>query len=722
VSSQGLIQAPAEQEATKMAINMKARALKYAKRGLRVVPMHTVKDGRCTCPKGKACKRPGKHPMTKHGVNDATTDRDQIKAWSNANIGIAPGRKSGILVLDIDPRNGGTKTFKRLERELGQMPDTVTALTGGGGRHLVFQHPPFDVRKDNTGKMFGPGIDVLSDGCIIIAPPSRHASGKRYQWAQGKSLHDLPPTALPQAWQDRLRRNTPQANADTEPAAEADGFVPEGQRNNYLTSFAGKLKHSGASREALRAAVKAENSAKCRPPLEEAEVEKIIGSVSRYREVPEGADAAEHLMRLALERYFAGGKHLMLSTDNRFWLYDKRLWRVVPDQWVARKILRIIQSNPVKKQKSASLLDQVLKLLRAKLAVKEDVLSFVEDPSPVINCANGELWIGPDGTVELRPHRHQSHLRHCLDVVYDPEAECPEYDKALLEIFAKAENPKAMVRHWNELVGYIIQPKRNIALIVILYGRGDNGKTRLIRTVTRLLGTQLVHAQRVEGLDKSRFAMGSLFGKYLFIDDDVQAGARLPDGVLKTISEDKEVTGELKYKSSFNFVVRTVPFLLCNNIPSLADLSYGMLKRLMVIPFNRTFTEEEKDPDLFERIWAEELPGVLNQALAGYQRLLQRGTKFKHPKDVQQATTRWLQQANPLPAFIDAHCHKKAETPCLIQDFYRTYSAWTQDMGYTLTQTQQTVTRNLEHLGFATKKTNQGIAILGLELAGGNAE
>ena len=69
--------------------------------------------------------------------------------------------------------------------------------------------------------------------------------------------------------------------------------------------------------------------------------------------------------------------------------------------------------------------------------------------------------------------------------------------------------------------------------------------------------------------------MGNLFGKLLYVDDDVRAGARLPDGILKTISEAKEVTGEYKDKPSFNFTVRTIPVLLCNNIPSLADLSDG---------------------------------------------------------------------------------------------------------------------------------------------------
>jgi putative DNA primase/helicase len=687
--------------------------------------MHSVKDGRCGCSKGKACERPGKHPMTPHGVNDATSDRDQIKSWwsenPDANIGIATGGESGILALDIDPRNGGTDTLARLEKELGPLADTVTVLTGGGGRHLIFKHPSFSVRKDTSGKVLGPGIDVLSDGCIMIAPPSVHASGKRYRCVKGKSYRKLERAALPEAWLDRLRsRASGQSKADTA-AAQPAGRITEGRRNTYLTSFAGTLQRSGASLEALSAALAAENTAKCVPPLDAAEVETIIASITKYPAAPvEDGDAAERLMQLVLDRHFHGGKHLMLSTDGRFWDYDVRLWRVVQDQWVSGKVLEIIQGNPVKQQKTASLLGQVLTLLKAKLAVKDDLLSFVATPPPVINCANGEVWIDQDGTVELRPHRPESHLRHCLDVVYDPDAACPKYDKALAEIFAKAEKPVAMVRHFNEVFGYIIQPKRNVPAIVIMYGAGDNGKTVLIRTVTRLLGTDLVHAQRVEDLDKSRFAIGSLFGKYLFVDDDVRAGARLPDGMLKTISEAKEVTGELKYHASFNFVVRTVPVLLCNNIPSVADLSHGMRRRLMILPFDRTFSEDEKDPDLFERIWADELPGVLNQALAGYKRLLERGTKFKLPKTVKQATAAWLQQANPLPAFIQAHCIKKAQGRCLVKDFYNSYSAWTRDMGYTLTQTQQTVTRNLVHLGYGTKRTNQGMAILGLALAQGD--
>ena len=98
-------------------------------------------------------------------------------------------------------------------------------------------------------------------------------------------------------------------------------------------------------------------------------------------------------------------------------------------------------------------------------------------------------------------------------------------------------------------------------------------------------------------------------------------------------------------------------------------------------------------------------------------RLLQRGAKFKRPVAVKQATNRWLQQANPLPAFVEARCVRQPEGRCRVKSFYTAYTTWTQEMGYTLTQTQQTVTRNLEHLGYTTTKTNKGLAIIGLRLA-----
>src|SRR5215470_11391526 len=92
-------------------------ALYYASRGWPVLPLHSVEGGRCRC--GDAtCRSPGKHPRTQHGVKEASAHSRQIgrwwQWWPDANVGIATGVASGLLVLDIDPRNGGDASYDQL--------------------------------------------------------------------------------------------------------------------------------------------------------------------------------------------------------------------------------------------------------------------------------------------------------------------------------------------------------------------------------------------------------------------------------------------------------------------------------------------------------------------------------------------------------------------------------------------------------------------------------
>src|SRR5215831_5075246 len=190
-------------------------ALQYAALGLSVVPVHSINgDGWCSCKDGKSCARPGKHPRTQNGIYDATRDRGEIESfwskWPDANIGIATGGASGIAVIDIDPRNGGLETFEQLEADLGPLPKTPIALTGGNGAHLMFNLPPTAVRK-----AAGPGVEVLGDGCMMVAPPSGHVSGESYSWEEGLSPDDIRPAHLPRNWVERL------SGGKTRPAASA---------------------------------------------------------------------------------------------------------------------------------------------------------------------------------------------------------------------------------------------------------------------------------------------------------------------------------------------------------------------------------------------------------------------------------------------------------------------------------------------------------------------
>lgn len=160
--------------------------LRYAAAGVGVMPLHTWRGGRCTCRRsdcavlgdGTTVGSPAKHPLTEHGKDDATTDLGVIAEWAarwpGCNWGMRP--PVGVVVLDVDPRNGGDEQLAQLEEKNGALPDTLKARTGSGGWHiwLTYNGP-------TRGKLCT-GVDVKTNGGYLVAPPSLHACGGRYEW------------------------------------------------------------------------------------------------------------------------------------------------------------------------------------------------------------------------------------------------------------------------------------------------------------------------------------------------------------------------------------------------------------------------------------------------------------------------------------------------------------------------------------------------------------
>jgi hypothetical protein len=262
--------------------DMLASALWYGKNHIPAFPLHTIVDGKCSCWEPD-CDSPGKHPLTQHGFKDATTDEKQIRDWwkahPDANIGIPTGAATGLLVVDIDPRNGGPEDRSDFIQQFGPIPKTAEVITGSGGRHLLFRYSGGPVPKT-----LAKGIDLKGDGGYVVAPPSQHASGRRYEvdGVDGAkaflNIADAPPWLLA-----RIARpeKTRAARGETVPAGTA---IPEGERNETLFRLACSLRAKGLSGAAILAALKEENRIRCSPPLPDREVETIAASAGRYEQ------------------------------------------------------------------------------------------------------------------------------------------------------------------------------------------------------------------------------------------------------------------------------------------------------------------------------------------------------------------------------------------------------------------------------------------------------
>jgi hypothetical protein len=174
-------------------------AQQYAALGFPVVPMHAARpDGGCTCA-DSACSDPGKHPRLRGWHRLASTDPAVVgewwRRWPEANLGLATERR--FHVLDLDGTQGVEALRAILSIAPAEHPGPV-ARTGGGGWHLLY-------RPSGLGNRVGlaPGVDWRGRGGLIVAPPSRHASGRRYSWVRPLTA------ALPEVPAGLLRRLAP---------------------------------------------------------------------------------------------------------------------------------------------------------------------------------------------------------------------------------------------------------------------------------------------------------------------------------------------------------------------------------------------------------------------------------------------------------------------------------------------------------------------------------
>jgi ATP:corrinoid adenosyltransferase len=263
-------------------MNKAEAALTYASWGWHVIPV---------VPNGKI-------PATLHGVKDATTNQEQIARWwaqnPDYNIGIAAGERSGIIVFDIDPRNGGNDSWDKWTQENGAVPDGAMQLTAGGGMHYLADYLP-EIRSCKLTE----GVDLLADGRYFVAYPST-IEGRSYEWEGSSDPFDgVAPFKVPAKWQQAygtLRK----------PAAriqQTAGGLIQGGRNNGLTALGGAMRHYGMTEAEIMAALSIANETRCEIPLPSSELAQIVRSVCRYEpdtdiaaSVAIGSEAAEALL------------------------------------------------------------------------------------------------------------------------------------------------------------------------------------------------------------------------------------------------------------------------------------------------------------------------------------------------------------------------------------------------------------------------------------------
>lgn len=397
---------------------------------------------------------------------------------------------------------------------------------------------------------------------------------------------------------------------------------------------------------------------------------------------------AEEFLRI----YFKGDR--LLRTAKTFWHFDRGAWRMCDDEYVGNRVYRFLtklMEKPNAAQRELlgainesgraetlnALINSIVGVIQKAVAedTSTDPLRLkVLDRGSVMNCRNGELWFPEGKRPTFKEHDPDNRLTVAIDADYDADAECPQWDAALMGIFADTPDPQEMADHLHEIMGYCLQTSRSLASWFLFHGSGANGKSFVASVLQALIGEGSTGKSLAAFSSNSRnpHLEAGLVGKLLLVDDDFEKGVYLPDGTIKKLSEAKTLTANPKFGAEFSFACRATPMILSNHWPQTSDLTYGLTRRAVVVPFTRTFEEDERDLNLAHRVLRHERSGILNRCIQGWERLRKRG-RFTKPLPCVNAFEEWMGHRNALSHFLS----ERLEVTCDPNDRVAAEDVWT---------------------------------------------
>ena len=276
------------------------------------------------------------------------------------------------------------------------------------------------------------------------------------------------------------------------------------------------------------------------------------------------------------------------------------------------------------------------------------VLNQLEHEVVKINLLNGTLHITGEG-YKLLPHNPKDYMLYTIEVKYDPEAKCPLYDAYRARVLPDLCKQQVL----DEFIGYSLIPNNIIKLEkgLINLGFGGNGKSVTNDVVNKLLGSANVSNYSIQSLtDKTGYYRASMAGKLLNYASELSN--TMDTSIFKMMVSGEPVEARLPYGRPF--IVQNLPKFIfnTNELPSNIEHNDGFFRRFLIIHFDQTIPESERDYSLASKIIAEELPGVLNLVLKGLDRILS-NREFSHCKSLNNSLNEYRLQQDSIRLFFD---------------------------------------------------------------------
>ena len=632
-----------------------------------------------------------------------------VEEWAASNPGClwAVVVPKGEVRLDFDFKYGAESTL----RDVGLEP-AIWTLHGGG--HIPVR-VPFRVKTAGQGECPDfPGMEILAHPHLATFYGS--AEGKRYEEGMGFLLLL---TDLPESLQAEIQRFAWTAQ-EGRPIELPEGFADFAAGDDLLKEALEKVGDGNRNVVGFELACQARDERMSQDEVMSLVVDQYQPAVTGLGEKPYTiGEAMESVMsafsqppreprRLSLAHFpmtdIGNGERLVLrhGLDLRYchpwksWLvWDGKRWKKDDTAEVFRRAKEVTRQMRVM---SADITDEELakKLfahsLRTETAARQramlekassesDIVVLPESFNRnrwLLNVENGTLDLR---TGELRNHSRDDMLLKVMDVPYNARAKCPRWHAFLERILPDPET-RAFIKR---AVGYSLTGEVSEEVIFLMYGSGQNGKSKFIETLRSLLGpyaqaapSALLTTQK-RSADAASPDVARLFGARFVSAVETGEGRWLAETLLKLLTGGDRVTARFLYSDPFEFDPTHKFWLASNHLPAVRGTDEAIWRRILRIPFEVFIPPEERDVNLLEKLVAERR-GVLRWAVEGCLEWQQVG--LQPSQEVVEGTERYRAEQDVFVAFLEDRCAVQSDVWVATGDLYRNYVAWARGNGY----------------------------------------
>lgn len=424
-------------------------------------------------------------------------------------------------------------------------------------------------------------------------------------------------------------------------------------RNQALFNYILTLQSSGFTVEECRECITLLNRYVLKEPLSDSELEVILRDDAFKKPIFFDGNT---LLHEKFAEYLKNAKHIV-RINGQLHIYKDGIY--VPGY-------RAIESEMI----------QLIPHLRD--AQRKEVLKYLELLADTVKAADANYIAFKNGIYDIAndvmvPPSADLILTNRIEHNFNPAAYSELMDSTLNKLACQDKDIRALLE---ECVGYCFYRRNELGKAFILTGDKSNGKSTFLDVVTAILGEDNISTLDIKELG-DRFSTSMMFGKLANIADDI--GDDFLQGtqvsVFKKVVTGNRIKAERKGQDPFEFAPYVKILASANEIPRMKDKTGAVLRRLVIIPFNATFSKDDPDFDPYIKTKLskpEPLEYLIALGVKGLDRVLH-NKGFTVPTLVQEQLDEYEESNNPIIAFLkDVELSELENEPT--SDVYRRYN------------------------------------------------